>query len=193
MKGPRAVTAWSLCKEQCGQRPVRSAMALILYAGAQLVFFICSYDCATSPFSDGTVSADFGELWINGFGGIATASSGYKLLWRSRECGWSHYQAGVVRNEAFKQAGSNHSHFFIVWPFLNNVICTDRAKSVLERFRIDELVFKKRGGNRTPQQNPKSLVAATRQYLPIQASGAQRNRSALGESSGLARRHSQKN
>ncbi|WP_442753677.1 hypothetical protein ACNHKD_11770 [Methylocystis sp. JAN1] len=120
---------------------------------------------ATVSFADGTVSTDFGELWINGFGGVAPLSTGCKLLWRCRGCGLSEYQGAVdfmkraefIRRtgvfvearggfdfgQAIKQARWDGSDFFIIWPLMNFPICTDRAKVVMEQFRIDKIQFKK--------------------------------------------------
>ncbi|WP_457796729.1 hypothetical protein [Methylocystis sp. S23] len=98
---------------------------------------------ATVSFADGTVSNDFGELWINGFGGVAQPSAGCKLLWRCRGCGQREYQDGIIRGEAVRQARWDGSDFFIVWPLVNYPICTDRAKDILERFRMDKIIFRK--------------------------------------------------
>lgn len=98
---------------------------------------------ATVSFANGTVSYDFGELWINGFGGVAGSSAGCRLQWRCRACGQRSYQDGIIRGEAVQQARWDGSDFFIIWPFLNFPICTDRAKEILERFRVDKINFKK--------------------------------------------------
>jgi len=119
---------------------------------------------ATVSFTDGTVSTDYGELWIDGFGGVAPPSTGCKLLWRCRGCGLSEYQGGsdfmkraeLVRRSgayveakggfdfgaAIEQANWDGSDFFIIWPLMNFPICTDRARNVLEQFRIDKISFK---------------------------------------------------
>jgi hypothetical protein len=119
----------------------------------------------TISFADGTVRGDFGELWVDGFGGVADSSSGCKLLWRCRACGLSEYQGavdfmkraelikrsgvfveargGFDFGQAIKQARWDGSDFFIIWPLMNFPICTDRAKVVMEQFRIDEIVFRK--------------------------------------------------
>jgi len=120
---------------------------------------------AIVAFADGSVSEDFGELWVNGFGGVAQPSTGHKLLWRCRGCGQCENQGavdfmnraamtsqrgffieprgGFDFGAAVRQARWDGSDFFIVWPCLGRPICTDSAKGVLERFHINELLFKK--------------------------------------------------
>lgn len=105
---------------------------------------------ATVSFADGTVSTHYGELWVYGFGGIALPSTGCKLLWRCQGCGQREYQDGIIRGKAVRQARWDGSDFFIVWPLVKYPICTDRAKDVLERFRMDKIVFRKPEEDVTP-------------------------------------------
>jgi hypothetical protein len=88
---------------------------------------------AQLQFRDGSISDEYAELHIAGFGGIVPETSGNKLLWRCRGCGVREY-AGTLRGaEIEKIIDWDGSDFFKVWPAMAMSFCTDRARGVLER------------------------------------------------------------
>ena len=91
----------------------------------------------------GRVDETFGELWINGFAGIAGPHSGCRLIWRCRTCGDTHYEPGFVVAKGFDESQWDGSDFFTFWPLANYRFCTDRAKRVLEGFHVEEIRFRR--------------------------------------------------
>lgn len=92
--------------------------------------------------ADGTLRHDVGELWVNGFAGIASSRAGCRLLWRCKGCGKTKYSPGLRLDVALAEITQSPADFFIQWPLLNFVFCSDKARDVLLRFDIPEASFK---------------------------------------------------
>jgi len=91
---------------------------------------------------NGEVLQNYSELFVSGFGGIASEETGCRLIWRCPDCGVTRYSPGFDHGRAYREAKPGGEDFFFVWPLFLQVVCTHKAKTVLERFNLNGLTFR---------------------------------------------------
>ncbi len=96
---------------------------------------------------DGRILSDYSELRVTGFGGVASEKSGCLLLSRCPGCGFNTYAQGFRFDIAARELHSQKSDFIVTWPLSRRIFCSDRARMLLQDFKVDEVDF----------QNPATL------------------------------------
>jgi hypothetical protein len=79
---------------------------------------------------DGTITEDFGELWVTGFGGVAPGSIGHVPLFKCRGCGLRRCAPGFRFGEMDKNLDWDGSDIFLTWPLHTKIFCSERVQKI---------------------------------------------------------------
>lgn len=90
---------------------------------------------------DGAVNTSFLELRIAGVAGIAGRDAGAELLQVCPDCGLRSYARSYRFDIAARAAAEARLDFAVIWPSISLHIVSEKARRVLERFRVDDIDF----------------------------------------------------
>jgi hypothetical protein len=96
---------------------------------------------ATIRRKSGVMLSEFSELRVTGFSGIASEAAGCVLRSRCPGCGLNTYESGFRFDLAVKEAAPNGPDFTAIWPLYRRILCSSRARSLLETFDTQEIEF----------------------------------------------------
>jgi hypothetical protein len=95
---------------------------------------------ATVLTRNGDVVTSYRELQVDALAHIASPSAGCEIEWRCRGCNMREYHAGLRVDLAVAEARPT-TDFFVIWPLARYVFCSERAKSILQRFESPAIRF----------------------------------------------------
>ena len=82
---------------------------------------------STVTFGDGTISANYHELIITGWAGVATPASGVRVINSCPACHWKKYYAIRNYENLIDWSQWTGDDFFIVWPMPHSILITERV------------------------------------------------------------------
>lgn len=90
---------------------------------------------------DGAIRDDMAELRPLVLGAVATAAEGFRPAWVCRGCGLRRIETGLRSDLAAARLMPSAGDFQIVWPEIERIFVSDRARRILEGFDVEELEF----------------------------------------------------
>ncbi len=78
----------------------------------------------------------FWELTVKGWGGVAGAKSGIKLISECLYCGHRVYSCFSNARKLIDYSQWDKSDFFIIWPMPRYIFVTERLRSILQQHRL---------------------------------------------------------
>jgi hypothetical protein len=76
------------------------------------------------------------SIRVLGWGGIARAESGVRLVEKCEGCGRQQFTRVTDWSKVFDEASWDGSDAFMIWPMVNSIFITDRFVSVLNRHKF---------------------------------------------------------
>jgi hypothetical protein len=91
---------------------------------------------ATVYFRDGSVSNEYSELVVAGWGGVARPESGIRLIEKCPACGQRRYSSLENSAELIDWNQWSGEDFFMVWPLVGHILITKRVVDLLVALKI---------------------------------------------------------
>lgn len=91
------------------------------------------------------------EVVVTGWGGMASADSGVRLLESCPGCGHLRYSAETPGSKIIDPAQWDGSDFFIVWPYPRFILISDRVAQLIRDNRIEGAQLQRFEENRKPR------------------------------------------
>jgi hypothetical protein len=90
---------------------------------------------ATVRFRDGGISRDYMELVVTGWAGTARPESGIQVVESCPACHWKKYSGWSDVEQLIDWTKWTGEDFFMLWPFANCVLITERVSEALLSLR----------------------------------------------------------
>jgi hypothetical protein len=103
---------------------------------------------ATLRFADGAVTAEYMELIVTGWAGVARPESGIHVRNSCPACHWKEYTGLKDAEQLIDWQQLTGEDFFVVWPMANSILVTERVAELLMRLNIED--FELRGVDEVP-------------------------------------------